>query len=259
MFIHWTLTDIASLATVTVALISVIYTILKGRDTKTVLAGDASSLKILKIKRCPLDEKKWHEMKQGKKLFLFREIGLTVIAIVILIGMASLLEETIMGNYEPFTISSGRVIAIFAILLTYLFLAIHMVYSFLITGRSPEDARFFVFQEADVLVEAEYSYLLNRCREVLIVMHAKHIDIDAKEHCLEAYLSQRVNAVAGRMKVQIEPKEDNIYLLKVNFCASSTALFLLLPLFPKEEAKSRAINRFIRQLVGKPEMIQDKK
>ena len=258
MFIHWTLTDIASLATATVALVSVIYTILKGQDHKTVLAGDASSLKILKIKRCPLDEKMWLKMKRRKIIFLLREISLTVIAIVILIGMASLLEETIMGNYEPFTISSGRVIAIFAILLTYLFLAIHMVYSFLITGRSPEDARFFVFQEADVLVEAEYSYLLNRCREVLIVMHAKHIDIDAKEHCLEAYLSQRVNAVAGRMKVQIESKEDNIYLLRVNFCASRAAKYLLLPFFPKEE-ESRAINRFIRQLVGKPEMIQDKK
>ena len=256
MLIQWT--DIASLTTATVALTSVIYTILKGRDTKTVLAGDASSLKILKIKRCPLDEKMWLEMKRRKRKFLLWT-GLAVITIVIIISMASFLEETFTRNYQPFTISSGRVIAIFAILLTYLFLAIHMVYSFLITGRSPEDARFFVFQEADVLVEAEYSYLLNRCREVLMVMQAKHIDIDAKEHCLEAYLSQRVNAVAGRMKVQIESKENNIYLLKVKFCASSAAFFLPLSLFPKEEAESRAINRFVRQLVGKPEMIQDKK
>jgi hypothetical protein len=256
--IKWTPTDFASLATAAVGLIGMLYTILKDRNTKPDLLGDAESLNIVRIKRYPLDENMWHKMKWRKVQFLIREITLTVFAILLLIALASFLEGTNIGISEPIDLSSGRVIAVIVILITYLFLAMHVVYSFFIWGRSPEEARFFIFREAEIQVEATYPYLLNRCREVLLVMHARQIEIDAEKHCLEAYLGQQLTAVAGRMTVHIEPKPETSYLVTVNFSACSTALFLLLPLFPKEEAESRAINRFISQLMGQPEMKQDK-
>src|SRR5437016_5321287 len=163
MPLNWTFTDIASLATAAVGLLGLIYTILSSRDTKIVLAGDASSLKIIKIKRYSLDEKRWHEIQWRKLKFLIREILLIVAAIIILIIVFSWIEETLTRNHEPIVISSGRVIAIIIIMFTYTFLLVRaIIYSYLIYGRSAENARFFVFQEADIQIEAEYAYLLNR-------------------------------------------------------------------------------------------------
>jgi len=277
------ITDIVGIATSTIAaltggigLIGAAFTLTQNiidRKEKAILSFDSSLMKFIEIKRTPLKQEDWEKHQVPITSRILSILNYFVLATVASVGGNIFYSFIFTKDLTDFNLQKivptdfflenpiPFILFIALFICSYVFLYFSAISIKSKQGNTPEEARFSLFENASIIVEAEHQYLFDRCLEVLKVLQADAIEFNATQSLLEASLRRQLNRVPGRLTIEIQPfqvntgkktiwfkssPKSNQYLIQANFYpfASQTTI-----------NKSKVVNLFIKQFMGKIEQV----
>jgi len=118
-----------------------------------------------------------------------------------------------------------------------------------------EESRYNLFKDVDIVIEADYHYLFNKCHDALREMKLNVIEVNEGLGALEAHKSfTGRNSEKVKVNVQVEkvPNSMNSYIVKVNFKRGFKKDYIVLP------RNSKDTNLFINHLIRRPKYTHDK-
>ncbi len=241
---------ISSIAAV-LGVIGTIYTVLINQTTRKILPPN-HSLVIIRVLRIPLDWDVWKRRKKTHtQLHNFTDVsfGLFILAELgnIIIRIAFFHENAGEIFSKVFSISGVGFGII--ILFTYSFIGLNIYLRRQKFGKTPEEGRFFIFKDAIVIVQAEYSDIVIRCYEALKMLNVKSVELDLNTQILEGQKTIRLKASIGMVKIEIQPTYQVMidrdakreYAIKVSFITYHSNSI---------ELTSEVTNAFIEQFMG---------
>lgn len=85
--------------------------------------------------------------------------------------------------------------------------------------RNCEAAKYYVFQDPKIIVEAELDYIFSKAQEAIIGKHVKYVDADRGELTINAYHDGGATTTKGKISVTIQPVEEyyNYYEIVIDF------------------------------------------
>jgi hypothetical protein len=206
--------------------------IIRTRMERTTKPIDSPSLKILLIKRYPISEKDWSKEK-SKSQSLQTIFSLLYLAYIIL-------SNFILHNQEYILL----ILATIYLLTAYIGI-IFGRFSYKNRLESADQARYFLFKDIDIVIEANYHYVFNKCHETLKSLRFQIVEVDESVGCLEAY-SIPFLGYARQIRVKIEKviNSESAYMLKMSIVRLVNQRVDL-------AVSSKFANRFINKLINK--------
>lgn len=195
--------------------------------------SDNAAWRLIAIKQKPLDMLVYRKVK---RTFIFSICFFSPLGIFYYI--LSLTEKQ--SIYNTLIFGFGAVI--------FLFLAIYSYFGLLKSmGKTPDDARHFLFHEVEMKVESDKQYLFCRLQEVLYGMQARVTDLDIPSGIVEAFLERRwwfpINLV---ITIQVKHLEENGFLLTIS------ARSMTWKEASSVYSSTKIIQKFIKRLVFEP-------
>ena len=202
---------------------------------------NSPSLKVLSILRVGFDDEDWRKIKRDSAIkFAFY----TIIYLLIVSSLVILFIKTRNSILEIVTITLYLLLCIY-------FLNYGVTSILLLKLHDPKTtARYFVFKTANLVVEADYHYLFNKCHETLRNMHFQVIEVNEGERFLEACLMRTWHRRLKPIKIRLEPmieNSENLYNVSLEFLVSVGLL-----------ERSKVTNSFIDKLISEPKKTKDK-
>jgi len=176
-------------------------TILANRTERTDQPLDSSLLQVCSIVRTPIDAEQWksivkrNHLSNSKIIFLGFIIYVLMIAIGILVG------------YETLNVWIVIIIITLALLFVF-FLPLILEASYKYRLNNSDDAKYFLFKDVLILVEADYHCLFNKCHEALRSMNFRVSEIKETAGYLEAIQGSILRRRPVKLKIHIT-KEEN--------------------------------------------------
>jgi len=239
--------SILSVIAAFIPLIIATIALIRGRAVSTTIPNDSPSLKILKIKREPVEQKAWKQFKFGQSVINF------LWAIPGYILYVSLFFYIISGQIKNVII----VVIINCIFGTAYVLVSHLIsrmlsHDYISSITDAYNGRYFLFKGISVEIEADYYYLFNKCHEALKSLSYPVVEIDADSGVLEASFAQyhfHYSNDAGLIKVKINQKNEkrNTYIVSIDIEMYGTRHVI-----DTLASFSNLANRFVNQLISRP-------
>ena len=217
------ITDIVGIATSTIAaltggigLIGAAFTLTQNiidRKEKAILSFDSSLMKFIEIKRTPLKQEDWEKHQVPITSRILSILNYFVLATVASVGGNIFYSFIFTKDLTDFNLQKivptdfflenpiPFILFIALFICSYVFLYFSAISIKSKQGNTPEEARFSLFENASIIVEAEHQYLFDRCLEVLKVLQADAIEFNATQSLLEASLRRQLNRVPGRLTI----------------------------------------------------------
>ena len=238
------ITGILSVVAAAIPLLIYLFALFRGRNEQTTEPLDSRSLKVLTLVRHPTDKANW---RRAIKKFLIRNaiyiLLLPLFYYIIYKVIATAVPEQ-SDIYIPIITTIG---ALFFLTIIYS-LANSVFYKF---ENLPVNARYNWFEKAEIIIQAEYDYLFNKCHETLRNMHFKVIEVDERGGTIQAtYLPKFLFIIpivswhnGWLITVQLKEVEnsENSYSVELEIKSKSSGFF-----------KSKTINRFMNLLISRP-------
>lgn len=170
------------------------------------------------IKRHPIDQKLWKKIRLRRRINAIIPLLLYFIYfIIIFVLIASFLNGYIFESiYSLFYVIN---ILLYILVLCLIFYNV-IRNSFIFYVANAIDARYFFFTNIDIVIEADYLYLFNKCQEVLKKLKFYLIEVNGKEGKIEAYHMYWSFwfTVPARMSVEIKLVEAvNVYAVNLQY------------------------------------------
>ncbi|HYT42185.1 MAG TPA: hypothetical protein VEP90_07555 [Methylomirabilota bacterium] len=252
------ITNIIALTAAIVGLIGSIYAYLTTRTPRKFLPAD-DSLIISKVLRTPLDENLWKELKSARTpLTNFAKI----IIFIIFSGLFSPIIKLLTNNFNdflsrlisfisPLNSIPGIIIGLI-IIFTSSFIGVNIYLRRQKFGKTPEEARFFIFKDAIITVVAEYNDIINRCYEVLKIMNTNSVELNTDAQYLEAQKTFRLNTAIGIVKIEVKPiySSQPVIINPIHRREYSIKVSFQTRYSESIELRSRITNNFIDQFIG---------
>lgn len=215
---------------------------------KTTGLIDNPSLKISKIKRYPINERLWKQISRRYRIFYYT----LIISIVFYYGFFFLIFSFILGN--------TNILVVLSIFLAVFLLSSNLMKnSFKMVFANEHSARYFIFKDILIIIEADYHYLFNKCHETLKNMKFKVIEVDETLGTLEACqitswkafsILKDIIGSTSQIEIKIEQveKSKSLYQVKIN----CTRIIDHEKKFQDFTFCSKLTNRFINLLISRP-------
>jgi hypothetical protein len=202
------ITSILSVVAVVIPLIIPIIVILRSRIEAEPL--DSPSLKIQVIKRIPVDDKIWMKIRRHSSLY-FPNIKTYIFLLLVYYFLVYLLfviyNRIFIGAYINLLILTAVIAVIYGLLKSSS------------ESQVSEDVRYVIFKNAEIIVEANFHYLFNKCHETLRSMHFNVVEVNEITSSLEAYRGKGWTKGTDRIKIQIDQVKhsERSYIIKLEF------------------------------------------
>jgi hypothetical protein len=229
-----------------IPLIGLIITIIRDIAVRFPLAFDGQLLKVDKIER-----KGQYSNRDILILLLINLVPAIVFSGVYgSIFAISLFDTSFTASFRsdfPYLVPIIRVIADLS---TFIVISFYVIYisNFIARLLDFSSRKYYFFEDACVVVEAQEAYLYNKCYETLRSLRYKVVDVDEDMRCLTAFQIRFLQPPFGfsinKLTVTIEPYGDSAgkYQLSIG-CYRFNSKKLL---------SSHIINRFIEGLLSRP-------
>lgn len=193
--------------------------------------SDNVAWRLITIKQKPLDMLVYRKVRKNFIFYICFSIPLSLFYYILLP------IET-----EKHAILSTLIYAFGAVYFS--FLAYYFFVLLKSTGKTPDDAKHFLFHEVEMKVESDKQYLFRRLQEVLYGMQARVTDLDIPSGIVEGFLERKwwfpINLV---ITIQVKPLEENDFLLTIS------ARFTAWKGASSVYRSTKIIRKFIKQLV----------
>ena len=238
------ITGTLSVVAAAVPLIIYVTALFRGRIEQTTEPLDSRSLKVLTLIRHPADEANWR--KAIKKFIIRCGIGLLLLPLFYyaLYEIISIFIPKYSNIYIPIIIA---IASLFFLTIIYS-LANSVFYKF---DNLPINARYHWFEGVEIIIEAEYRYLFNKCHEALKSMYFQVVEVDERDRTIQAtYIPTFLFIIpiirwhnGWLIKVKLEKVEnsENSYMVELEIKSKSSGFL-----------RSKTINRFINLLISRP-------
>ncbi len=233
-------------------------------------------LKILKIKRFPVENAYWSKIKR-------LPFWINIIYYLAFFSMIPLVAEM----YSIFGLNIFDIIAMYTLLISsyfiYFYLSIHWYRNIC---NSPFEAKYFIFKDFELTIESDYHYLLNKCHEALRKMDFEVAEIDERIGTIEACESRPSGTFLTQVWITIVPIGNLMRAEKLSKKASktssqaskslprgtprpfytnsykmkTTSFRIKIEFLPNEglSTKSKITNRFVNLLLSKSKGVEEK-
>ena len=252
---------IKSILTVIAAFIPLLVAIiayLASRPSRAVLTIDRPSLKILEIKRYPLQEnvleKIWSYYFILTMFYLFLTAFIyVVIALFVYVNYSSIFVRLLVFSF----------LAVCGLTITSIINNSRYRLLFDDTFFKSKNYRYFLFEKADIKIEADYHCLFNKCHDALRKMNYQIVEVNESNRTIEAFRVFFSPQFSFKLyyfqrKDFHLPKRSNyivtiqIHIEKIENSVKSYQIFLKFTNELDWINNSRETNSFINNLISKP-------
>lgn len=212
--------------------LSTIYTLLVKASQNRNKPKESSPLKFLRLQYQPIGVKDWRR----------RKTSYLAIAVGCLIALAAY-SLVLFLIFPPDQVDRGRLGIYLVFVVVVLFNSLFFFYYYIKLGKTPEEARTFLFTCATVEVEADFETIFAECLRALKQINAYALEFDSSRRYFEASVGANLTSSGGILCIQIDQGNDHRYAIQVGVERRFSLLALA--------SSSWMMTSFLEQFLGK--------
>jgi hypothetical protein len=205
--------NFGTIVTLIVAFVPFFVTVLTllGSQPEKIKAPLDTRIKVRKIERIAVGEETWKELSIIEMQRAMKIIAFSILVFILLWIFHDFIDLLII------------ILIIILMVLNISTTVVNIIFSpYKYRSKDYEVARFYVFQDAIIIVEAKFDYIFAKAQEAIIGKHIKYIEANAEDHTIHAYHDGDITTTQGTISVKIHKENEgkDCYAIVIDYTPS---------------------------------------